>query len=556
MDAKLKHMWTQWGVDRQKCRTDLWFLVNEVLGYDLPSREVNGPFVDNLQRFKGGEDFVDWKGDGRFVGYKPFISLWELEGNRQKLLLDPRGFFKTTLNTISHSIQWIINFPDIRILISTATQTQAQAMLTELKAHFQYNGKFRYLFPEFCPLARKATDWGSREEFTVMNRQRKAMKEATVSTCSVGKVVSGFHYEIIKHSDLVETQNTRTTGQIQQVKDHFALMDPLLERSPLGDGRKGWVTLEGTRYDFSDLYGMIEENEEKKTKEERTWQVFVRSGVKDDGTAWDPKRWPVEEYERLAADPTVGPWVVSCQYYNRPLPDKGGLAQKDQVVFMPQKIIRRLGLAHHVTIDLAGMEKGKEGTDYSVITLGGYDRDGRLYIPEIHHDRFSVFEVIEVIFDLHDRYPNIITWKMEKDAHARVLLPFIEREMVKRKKYLPIEALPRDTTQSKQDKLRALQPWFATKNIRFSDAIPLATRIHLLNEITRFPKYNHDDILDTLRDQMENRDGGVESDILPRDPEAKHPQHLGQPGRFTGFNPWTHDPQWTDEPDRNIYDYY
>jgi hypothetical protein len=33
----------------------------------------------------------------------------------------------------------------------------------------------------------------------------------------------------------------------------------------------------------------------------------------------------------------------------------------------------------------------------------------------------------------------------------------------------------------------------------------------------RFPKYAHDDILDTIADAMQNRDGGVNSDVMPQE---------------------------------------
>jgi hypothetical protein len=64
---------------------------------------------------------------------------------------------------------------------------------------------------------------------------------------------------------------------------------------------------------------------------------------------------------------------------------------------------------------------------------------------------------------------------------------------------------------SKHERIVQLAEWFKTGRIRFSDAIPCKDVIN--NEIIRFPKW-HDDFLDTLRDQMENAEGGVISDVI------------------------------------------
>ena len=106
---------------------------------------------------------------------------------------------------------------------------------------------------------------------------------------------------------------------------------------------------------------------------------------------------------------------------------------------------------------------------------------------------------------MFERFPNLIKLKMEKEAHLRVLLPFLKKEMARRNKYLPIDPQPRNNQQSKKDKIRGLRPWFVSGDLRFADDLPCRTS--LITEIKGFPKYRHDDILDTLCDIMhEGRD--------------------------------------------------
>ena len=553
----------QWLADRQRARTDLLFLCNEVLMYPDVNREVHGEVIDALHQFRGGSDFYINDGgllvefsngeeeiiEGRererllgnnnpnrstFVAYHPFVSLWEQEGPRKRLILAPRGSLKTTVITVAETIQWILNYQDIRILISTAIAEQAQQMLLEIKGHFQFNSRMRFLFSEFCPLAKKASEFGTQTHFVVPNRRKKWLKEPTVSVCSVGKVIAGFHYEILKHSDLVDKENVRTPEGIRQVRDHFRYMGPLIERNPIPP-HHGWEYVEGTRYDWGDLYGTeIIDKQEALPPEKKDFTILVKAAWNEKKESYWPSRWPTIELER--EQKKLGDTLFSAQYLNNPVPESGGLASAKDLVFFPRKIAKQIPLRHHVTVDLHGMEQGNDN-DYTVLTVAGFDNDGRMYIVEICRGRFTPFEVIEHIFRLHLMYRDA-DFKIEKDAHARVLLPFLERERSKRGMFPLLVPIKRDNRMSKQQRIRGLQAWFQAGAIRFADDLPC--RLDLIHEITKFPKYPHDDILDTLADQMQNSEGGINYDVLPDDPNRPK-----QGEQFRGFHPQSHDPIFT-----------
>jgi hypothetical protein len=105
--------------------------------------------------------------------------------------------------------------------------------------------------------------------------------------------------------------------------------------------------------------------------------------------------------------------------------------------------------------------------------------------------------------------------KVEKEAHARVLLPFLKREMAKRGKYLPVVEIKRDNRTSKQQRIKGLQPWFRNGSIKFADSQP--HKLAIIDEIMRFPRFAHDDILDTIADALQNRDGGVTFEVQPQE---------------------------------------
>src|SRR5215469_9982774 len=491
---------------RHKARTNLLYLCREVLGYKDVSQEVHGEIIATLQHFKGGEDIL---GEGGLVKYTPAVSCWELEGPRNQLILFPRGHLKTTIITIAHTIQWIINYPNIRILMSTATGDQVKKMLNEVKGHFQFNPGFRQVFPDYCPPPKKAGEWGSQEEFTVPNRTVHR-KEPTVSTCSVGKVIAGAHYEVIKNSDLVDKENVKTPNQIADVISHFGYLNPLLERSELSPFH-GWTDVEGTRYDFGDLYGRL--------LSAGTWRTLIRPRDAQD-SVW-PARFPLSELKRIEAE--VGPYIFSCQYRNKPIPPEGGLCDPKDVVFLSRSIMRDIlpAMRLHCTVD-----------------VHGFDRDGRLYILDIRRGRFTPSQFVEQFFDIMRCWPTLIDFKIEKVLLWAALAATLKAEMQKRQKFACIIEIKRDTHTGKQQRIRGLQPWFRSGRIRFAE--DLSCKTDVLQEIMEFPSQSsgvHDDVLDTCADALQNEEGEVNYDVVPQtglDPRMMF--GLDKPkDRFLGF---------------------
>jgi predicted phage terminase large subunit-like protein len=523
--------WLYW---RHKARTNLYFLCRWVLGYTDVTWKVHGQLISNLQKFRGGVDsFVFTKTprglavkmDAEHKGYTPHCTLWELKGSRRSLNLIPRGHLKTTIATIAFTIQWLVNYPDIRILLSAATDSQVKKFLSEIRSHFQFNETFRYLFPEYCPQGKNVKEFGNQEQFTVPNRKLHR-KEPSISTVTIGSVMAGGHFEVIIHDDIVDKENVRTPDQMATVKSHVGMMGPLLETSEVAP-HTGWVVMTGTRYHFGDLYGDIigSERKLKETGQPTVWSVVNQSALvsgglfDDDAQVLWPERVPLSRLREIYNDPTQGPGVLASQYLQDPRPDGTGLIENEnQLVWIPRKIMNELEarLSIGCTVDLAGMEPNRAGgdNDYSVLTVYGFGRDGSLYILKTFRGRFNVFQVIEYFFQIYKEFPRLRWFKVEKEANARVLLPFLKREMARRNVWLPILEIKRDNRTSKEQRIKGLQPWFHAGNIRFAE--DLACKIDLVNEILGFPKYPHDDILDTLADSLQDRDGGVTAEVTGR----------------------------------------
>lgn len=532
----------QWLTDRQRARTDLLYLCNEVLQYKDIAADPHMDMIDNVQKFQGGKDFCDVK-TGVWLGYKPAIDMWKMPGPRRRMFWFHRGSLKTTTITVAHSIQWLINYYDIRILISTAVSDQAQKMLSEISGQLKYNEWFRTLFPEVCPSANHAAEFGNQEEFTIPCREKKWLKEPTVSVTSVGKVIAGYHYEVIKHSDIVDKENIKTDGGRRAVAEHFKYMSPLIERNPVPP-HYGWQDVEGTPYDFLDAYNTeIVEKEGKLPQQKRTWQITIKGCYRDaeQKIPFWKKRWPVEALEDERHN--LGDVLFAAQMLCNPIPDSGGLAASKDIVFFPRKALSGIPLRYHCTVDLHGMEDNA-GNDSTVLNVSGFDNDGRMYLIDLKVGHFDPFETIEHIFQIHKRYKDI-DFKIEKDAHARVLLPFLKRERTKRNLFPRIIPIQRDTRTSKKQRIRGLQSWFKSGNIRILEDLEPAARLELIQQITRFTltSHYHDDILDTMADQCQNGDGGVSYDLTPRTKPEYVPFETGV-DMFLGFDEFDKQAKW------------
>jgi predicted phage terminase large subunit-like protein len=413
------------------------------------------------------------------------------------------------------------------------------------------NSRMRWLFPEFCSAEGK--DIGSSEKFTIPCRTTQTLKEPTMSIITVTSAMAGHHFEVIKHSDVIDHINSRTAGGLDSTRSHFRMCIPLLEPGPSLSGEPlwGWRTIEGTIYSYADYHAEMLETLQRESDGE--WSFTHRSCWVDSEKTqpiW-PERFSRKMLERIRME--MGSELFANQYELNPIAEGAGLTTSEQLsrLFMPREKLDQLlpRLRLHVTIDLAGLEVQSTG-DFTVLTLCGFDRTGRMYVIECHRGHFDGQEVINLMFDLDHRY-RIIDFKIEKEAHARGLRGTLDREQSLRGRYLSITYLPRDTHTSKVDRIRyGLGYWFRAGIIRFPD--DLVVRDALTDEVLRFPKWKHDDILDTLVDQTQNQNM-TEPDIMaiPKD----QPIEVFKLPRFTGFD-INGQPTWGGKSDQTMEQFY
>jgi len=164
--------------------------------------------------------------------------------NRQICVAAPRGHSKTTVFSVNYPLWEIARNPDIRILLVSAADTQSQSFLREIKGRIERDQEYVDFAGQLKP--QKPEKWTDKE--IILERERKDVKDPTISTVSVEGTILSKRADLIICDDLLNFENTRTPEQRQKIKDWFNLV--LL---PVLEPKTGRLVVAGTIWQIGDL---------------------------------------------------------------------------------------------------------------------------------------------------------------------------------------------------------------------------------------------------------------------------------------------------------------
>lgn len=205
-------------------KKSLYFLAKYILGYKDITKRTHGEIIATLEA-----------------------------KDQRKLIVVPRGCFKSTLGVVCYSIYRLINDPDIRILIDSELFTNSSTFLREIKAHLTSD-----LFVAIYGEMKGTAMWNDSEIVVSMRKVQK--KEASITCSGIGAGKTGQHYDLIIGDDYNSPLNSNTLENRQKIINHYKLNQSILE--PQGE-----YVIIGTRYAEDDLIGWILQNEIAERKE-------------------------------------------------------------------------------------------------------------------------------------------------------------------------------------------------------------------------------------------------------------------------------------------------
>lgn len=164
----------------------------------------------------------------------------------RKLIVMPRGTFKTSVAVIAYPIWLMIRNPNVRILIDSELRELSVLSLREIKQHIK-GDTFQEVFPGWSFTL-------DNEAKCIINKRTVAKKEPTIAASGIGAGKTGQHYDVIVADDLNSPLNSLKPESAKQVIDHYRYYTSILDPG-------GTTVVIGTRYSELDLPGHIMKTE-------------------------------------------------------------------------------------------------------------------------------------------------------------------------------------------------------------------------------------------------------------------------------------------------------
>lgn len=194
--------------------------------------------------FKTAKDLCGYQEITRYTHGKTIDAL-EAETKR-KLIVMPRGTFKSSIGVVAFCVFLLINNPNIRILIDSEKYENSKNFIREIRGKLE-DSRVTQLFGSF-----RGAQWGEGE-VTVAQRT-KILKEASITASGIGAGKTGQHYDVIIHDDLNSEENSQNPEQRQKIIRHYRMNTSILEPD-------GIMVVIGTRYAVDDVIGVIIDTE-------------------------------------------------------------------------------------------------------------------------------------------------------------------------------------------------------------------------------------------------------------------------------------------------------
>lgn len=461
---------------------------------------------------------------------------------KNRMLLYPRGGLKSTVDIVD-VVQWILNFPDIRILVLTSSEDLADGFVGMVRGHFlQRKDGFSWMnlfFPEFC-VSESSREAAGFFTCPLWEAKKISRPEPTVLASTILETRTGLHFDLAKADDPVSNINSKTPKMCDKVT-------LLLHEHRKMLMRYGYWDNIGTRYQEHDAYGtelarlekggsvlkklspVLEYLEDEKSKT----KILVGRAVQI--TQESEQRLLAERqeitYENAGEEGccVLLPKLLSYKEFLVEF-DKNALDAEGQLNQNPNPPFDS-DFTHQMMVDATTKtpteipEMGpvsifwdfayskKKERDYSTATVVMWDRTGVGYVIDFIRKRYTPTELAFAVAEsiLHHLPIKIA---VENAGASRFLESSIWDAALRlaRQHKVPkvfetaqaIEWVDVDNTiDAKANRIRALHPEFKFGRMKFDASCPLLSELWL--DFERWPRRKHDDGADSLAQQLRYR---------------------------------------------------
>lgn len=443
MESKVERLIENW---YRRSRKSLYYFLKVLLGYKDLRYETHGKLCSMLEG-----------------------------GGKNKLILLPRGTFKTSIIAIGYPL-WYILFrdADARVLIVSDTFNNAVKIIFKIKTIIETNDRLKLLFGDL-----RGKRW--REDEIDLSVRKEYSKEPSICCGTQDVTRVGQHYDIIICDDIVTDVNTQTEEQMRKTVNYFKSLYSILEPD-------GMMVVNGTRWSYNrwELYQYILDNLSSE------FEVYIEKAIRDDGSLFFPERLSKEKLSELLK--LMGSTMFASQYLNNPVaPDEQVFKKYEVFDNLVEVLSKNLNIA--ITVDPA--ISMSDTADYTGIVVAGMDGGENIYVLDALRVKYLPDKLIDTIFYLKKKW-GANTVGIETVAFQKSLKYYLEQEEIKRGINLGLVELKTDTTKTKYMRILSIQPYLERRQMKVYSKLT-----DLIEELNSYPKSPHDDLVDALSYQLQ-----------------------------------------------------
>lgn len=331
-----------------------------------------------------------------------------------------RSAGKTSIITVAKSIQDLIVFDNLAIIIYGNTYTIAQKNLRLIKTILESNQALKSLFPErfFNDPQKESPLWTAKQLTIVRTISRK---EPSILASGFDRgLPTGAHADILIYDDIVTQESCTTKEQLEKTTDAFYRSKP----TGTMDAKRRII---GTRYDPNDLYGALINSQ--------SYLVRLWPATTDGTTDGTPYIHTQKQWDDICNDPSSGSRrMIACQYLQDPV---AGMERVFNVSNLYEYEVREHRLNVYILVDPASSTKEKAcDTAMAVIGIAGRKRK---YLLDGYCHKMTISEKYTNLRNLHEKWTNTYGVKKvvvgyETHGSGETDVQAIE-ELLKRDKY-------------------------------------------------------------------------------------------------------------------------
>jgi predicted phage terminase large subunit-like protein len=441
-----------------------------------------------------------------FVQKDPSKEVQDQDETKERLLLYPRGSFKSTIDVID-CVQWLLNLPNIRILILAAESGLAVSFIGEMKNYFFVPKEaeptnFQKLFPEWTISSRTE---GAEDQFfcpcrTVGDDKKK---DPSAWAASILSNLPGWHCDLMKGDDVVNDKNSETPALVAKVIKKINYAESLVDPG-------GFKDLLGTPYASNDLYAFTAEKAEN--PEDLRKLVTPARALTFSSQHKDERDCTDADYDLLFEFDKTGRKRLTNDFLNK-------RKRKDLGIYLSQYMLNAAGtrkikfsmdllvqrtisieqlphqLRHYILWDFA--YAANQSSDYSVGAVIGLDVENRAYLVELFRDHYLDSDLAREIVSSYQKYqPRLVCIENSNGAQ------FLEQTIRRYAEEVGIQYIPLDffkvdrTPNAKASRVGALQPLLLGGQLFFMNTISCLDNLY--KEFKDFGTALHDDIPDAI----------------------------------------------------------